>query len=769
MVDGSGHKRHSDQAALVITIRRQGETAFFDIADVEPLIQNIQLRLDDAAIKRLNASMASLTAQLDTFLQTPQSNSQTGKDFDEILAKYKRLGQFLFEQFFPDPVRRYLSVKEICDVFLRLEESLVDVPWELAFDGREFLSKSHRIGRQVITSLPFNRPTKDQAQIRESSKMLVICDPTESLPAAIEETEALVDSLDRNTRFQVEVIGGKRCSKIDVLSALSEFDLVHFAGHSIYKPGDSQRTGWLLHDSVLNIDEVGKLLNPPVLVFSNSCESAASSNSNCTRQADLGIGGSFLLAGVQHFIGALWVVHDRASAELAAEFYRNLATGVSIGQALHLAKAHNPQIQDLGNLLGLGYVHYGRPDDRIVSSRANSQSRREQAIQSTIGNRSEISHTIRKRLPAGLVCGSLIILLLLLAHSLFQNAQINKSQGQLLREYRTAVESYEQGNIAASIARFNELMGRKDNRSRLGRADLAEIHLEAGAKDKAEEILRGALTAPVRNAKTLLIKGDLCFLQRDLTGAEDAYQAAINTGIGLPEQMAEAYNALGIVNFINGNRDAAVTLFDEAQSTDSRNADALYNLAFAAYMNHSVKQAKAFLQETMDHHPEDELAALLLNMILAESSATDKLEKSSDHRRIMIGPIFPAYTGTKRLGYDWILASALRQRFITENTNNNFDVSVLNCYRSEMDPSCLSKAFFPKHNILDYLRSQQADLALIGHLHLYRHVIYGHIKAVETDSGTILLQKELKSEGKNKIHYMLEQLNAVLAEAISSK
>jgi tetratricopeptide (TPR) repeat protein len=266
-----------------------------------------------------------------------------------------------------------------------------------------------------------------------------------------------------------------------------------------------------------------------------------------------------------------------------------------------------------------------------------------------------------------------------------------------------------------------------------------------------------------------MTKGDLCYLQRDLTGAEDASQAAINPGIGLPEQMAEAYNALGIINFIKGDRDAAVTSFDEAQSADPGNADALYNLAFAAYMNHSVKQAMAFLQETMDHHPEDELAALLLNMILAESSATDKLEKSSDHRRIMIGPIFPAYTGTKRLGYDWILASALRQRFITENTNNNFDVSVLNCYRSEMDPSCLSKAFFPKHNILDYLRSQQADLALIGHLHLYRHVIYGHIKAVETDSGTILLQKELKSEGKNKIHYMLEQLNAVLAEAISSK
>jgi len=40
------------------------------------------------------------------------------------------------------------------DLYLRLDEHLIHIPWELCYDGEDFLATKFRVGRQVITGAP---------------------------------------------------------------------------------------------------------------------------------------------------------------------------------------------------------------------------------------------------------------------------------------------------------------------------------------------------------------------------------------------------------------------------------------------------------------------------------------------------------------------------------------------------------------------------------------------------------------------------------------
>ena len=46
----------------------------------------------------------------------------------------------------------------------------------------------------------------------------------------------------------------------------------------------------------------------------------------------------FLLAGVRHYVGTFWEILDKPSSRFALEFYKNLLSGMSTGEAMRLAR-----------------------------------------------------------------------------------------------------------------------------------------------------------------------------------------------------------------------------------------------------------------------------------------------------------------------------------------------------------------------------------------------------------------------------------------------
>jgi CHAT domain-containing protein len=111
----------------------------------------------------------------------------------------------------------------------------------------------------------------------------------------------------------------------EVIAALPEYDVAHFACHSISDPDEPSRSHLLLSGpdgAQLTISDIGGLEIHSALAYLSACETTLPA-SRLTDEA-LHLTGAFHLAGFRHVVGSLWSIDDRAAAEIAKEFYGGL-------------------------------------------------------------------------------------------------------------------------------------------------------------------------------------------------------------------------------------------------------------------------------------------------------------------------------------------------------------------------------------------------------------------------------------------------------------
>jgi tetratricopeptide (TPR) repeat protein len=333
---------------IQLTILRQGELNIIDLAAVGSLSPRSETRVDDAFLRDLAAEMRHLGRVSGTHAP--------GLDLE-------RVGRLIYSHLLTEPARARLESAEPTDLHLRLDEQLVDVPWELCHDGRDFLAMRHRVGRQVITNQPIPAPRLAPSP-HEDLRVLLVADPTETLPKAGDEVEQLCALLDTIPRVDVTLLAGKTVRRLPLLAALQAHDVVHFAGHSHYDAETPSRSGWRLADGILTAGELSKLHPPPLLVFSNSCEAGATAEWEGGRRYEghaFGIGSAFLLAGVRNYVGTFWVVHDEESVQFATSYYGALAAGASLGAALLRARHAVARERGRQGLTWASYLLYGDP------------------------------------------------------------------------------------------------------------------------------------------------------------------------------------------------------------------------------------------------------------------------------------------------------------------------------------------------------------------------------------------------------------------------
>ncbi len=339
------------QPPISLTILRQGDTNIVDLAEVGSLIPRGETRVDDAFLQEVSAEVRSVAI--------PEYSRGEGL----VVQELQRLGSVLFSHLLPAPARQRLRTAPSCDLYLRLDEALLPVPWELSYDGEQFLATKFRLGRQVITShsIPHTATARtEQGPLR----VLLIADPTETLPQAAAEVERLCELLGDVPGVEVTLLGGREIRKVPLLAALEAHEVVHFAGHSEYDAQTPSKSGWVLQEGVLTAGELGKLSHPPLLVFSNSCQAGVTaawqSGARYEGQA-FGIGSAFLLAGVSNYIGTFWVVHDEESVAFASAFYERLTVGQSLGAALLEARQTLSAQSGGQSLTWASYLLYGDP------------------------------------------------------------------------------------------------------------------------------------------------------------------------------------------------------------------------------------------------------------------------------------------------------------------------------------------------------------------------------------------------------------------------
>jgi CHAT domain-containing protein len=180
---------------------------------------------------------------------------------------------------------------------------------------------------------------------------LILGDPETSmsrLPGAAEEASFVA------RRFGATAHLGADAREELLYSAGGRFDLVHLAAHGIYDPKNPLFSRIALakderHDGSLTVDEILSTLDLAGvnLVVLSACQSAAGVRSGGDEV--VGLTRALLYAGTPGVISTLWNIDDAASAGLMQEFYRRLAAGTSVAEALRqsqLAVKENPRFSN---------------------------------------------------------------------------------------------------------------------------------------------------------------------------------------------------------------------------------------------------------------------------------------------------------------------------------------------------------------------------------------------------------------------------------------
>ncbi|MCO4771127.1 MAG: CHAT domain-containing protein [Deltaproteobacteria bacterium] len=302
---------------------------------------------------------------------------------------------------------------------LRLPRELMRYPWEVMHDRQGLLCERFAVGRQVWmdTGLP-----RAVGRMRSGAlRVLIVGDPIlqttpdeegrtwQQLPGARQEAEHVARlfedlALDMGATLDFhrgrDVLIGREVTKERMRRLLREggYDIVHYAGHSIFSENDPESSAWILSDGPLWARELRNTLawmeEPPWLVFANACEAGMDSDKEARRyQGDVfGLATAFINQGVSAYIAPLWPVDDQVALTLGEDFYRSLlldkqTLGAALQGARLLARDAVMGTQDRGEkavsiesprsaLSWASFVLYGDPTGRLSDTAAPAARRK---------------------------------------------------------------------------------------------------------------------------------------------------------------------------------------------------------------------------------------------------------------------------------------------------------------------------------------------------------------------------------------------------------
>jgi len=310
----------------------------------------------------LENEIESLCSEITNLFNKAIRQSGKEKDFSDEL---KKNGRALFDQLLTQEVKRTIKNTKANFLLISIDEHLVHIPWELLYDGEEFLCIRFAIGRSVRTK---QRGVENRHRdISKPIKMLMVADPNGDLSSAYEEGLAIRTELDKK-QSKIKVLSKTGEVYLDFIKKnIRDYDIVHFAGHSVYDYENPSESGWVLKDgrfTAKDIVSLGATAPMPSVVFSNACQSGKTQEWEVKKGFEdeiYGLANAFLLAGVRHYIGTFWKILDKTCLDFANEFYKNAIDGLPIGEAVRLSRIRLVNKFGYSSIVWASYMLYGDP------------------------------------------------------------------------------------------------------------------------------------------------------------------------------------------------------------------------------------------------------------------------------------------------------------------------------------------------------------------------------------------------------------------------
>jgi hypothetical protein len=280
----------------------------------------------------------------------------------------EQLGRGLYRSFLGDSGARTLEALRPTALLLQVDESLVNLPWELIWGPAGPIALDCPFGR-VVTTGQVPRGARDPVTEDARLRILAVANPTQDLAASEAEIDAITALAGPVGGVTVEVtVLEREAATVAAFRAAVEgqdYELLHFAGHATFDGRDPLASALLLADGTIAADELGALAwsAPPYVVFNSACSSARAGARRqlvSPRGRSNGLAAAFLSAGVEAYLGHYWPVSDSSARQFSDCFYRSLFERRNIGRALLDARCQAATAFETDrDLTALGLVYFG--------------------------------------------------------------------------------------------------------------------------------------------------------------------------------------------------------------------------------------------------------------------------------------------------------------------------------------------------------------------------------------------------------------------------
>ncbi len=285
------------------------------------------------------------------------------------LAEVGKLGRSLASNLIPDDIRCDLRDLSHLPLVVLHDAEASKIPWEtLEFDGtrpaqplRPALAPG--MSRRFLASTSVCSRWSSATAQQDKVRILLISNPTEDLPGAAAEAEAIVKALAAHSRFQLDnTLRGREAKRTAILAKLSTgaYDIVHYSGHAYFDENHRDACGLLCAGSeVLTGKDIASIAKLPFLMMLNACQSVrtrATPKPTLKASAPRTIAETMLCSGIANFIGTYWPVSDEGATTFAGSFYAALIENKNLGDAMLDAREAIKNTNDWAN-----YVLFGNP------------------------------------------------------------------------------------------------------------------------------------------------------------------------------------------------------------------------------------------------------------------------------------------------------------------------------------------------------------------------------------------------------------------------
>lgn len=280
----------------------------------------------------------------------------------------RELGSRLYHTFIGQEGENILRTIPPTAVLLDVDETLLNLPWELIADPKGPLSLKTPFGRLVTTRMIL-RQGRDPLQEDRVVRILAVANPTSDLAATEAEITALqaLQGPRGQISVEVDVLGRDQATMAHFALKLAEgdYDMLHFGGHGILDRDMPGLSFLRFADGDLTAEKALKLpwKQPPYFVFNSACESGRGVGGQRLVSAEgqtNGLAAAFLAAGVYGYAGYFWPVTEAGAGIFATTFYDQLFQRENVGLAFLAAR--NRVMHDLGevgDLTGFSAILYG--------------------------------------------------------------------------------------------------------------------------------------------------------------------------------------------------------------------------------------------------------------------------------------------------------------------------------------------------------------------------------------------------------------------------